>query len=105
MASMDPSLTDETQEGQRTLSGTGLRGGNVEDEVDCCSTVQDAELTVTRPAPARISAKRCRGQVGNRSSRELAEIYAVVLQPGYMWLIYLFPIRFTSVCIKLNTYS
>ena len=36
---MDPSLTDETHEGQRTVSGTGLRGGNVEDEVDGCSTV------------------------------------------------------------------
>ncbi len=45
-------LADEMHEGQRTVSGTGLRGGSVEDEVDCCSTVQDAELTVPRQGAA-----------------------------------------------------
>ena len=40
-----------------SVSGIGLRGGSVEDEVDCCSAVQDAELTVPRPGAARRTAK------------------------------------------------
>jgi len=29
-----------------SASGADARGGNVKDEPDCCSTIQDAELTV-----------------------------------------------------------
>ena len=44
---------------------TGLWGGHVEDDVDCCGTFQGAELTVTRRAAAQRTTKR--NVVGNRS--------------------------------------
>ena len=53
MASTDLSLTDETHEGQRTVLGTGLRGGNVENEVDGCNNVQNAKLTIPRQGAAQ----------------------------------------------------
>ncbi len=57
MASMDLSLTDEVHEGPRNVvenrSETGGREGDVEDEVDGCSTFQNHQLTMARQEPAR----------------------------------------------------
>jgi len=70
---MDQSLKRRTKD-SKTVSGTGLRGGNVEDEVDGCSTVQAAELTVPRQGAERkdretLSATRLKQVVEGRCLR------------------------------------
>jgi len=78
------------------VSRTCLRAGNVEDRVDGCSFPDNER----HDGPRNV--------VGNRSEtgrRELAEIYAVVLQPGYpvAYLFISYPVYIRLY--KLNEYS
>ncbi len=78
---------------------TGLRGGIVEDEVDCSSTVQDAELTVTRQAAAQRTTKR--NVVGSRSEigyRDSGYIICCALQPGYSMVLLIYLCHIRSQC-------